>query len=165
MGEVQPAQCQCPACLARAAKLRARIWRGLIATENREPPTSLLRYVAAFITALIWVALGHHTQLGDWLWVAIIGGFFLLPDVASLGFAGFSIQLRKTKDELKDEIASIRNDVRVGAMAGNYNINLPPGTTQEQIVTVITAVQRVNQAANDLVEPYKRVREGEEPGI
>jgi hypothetical protein len=59
--------------------------------------------------------LGAPTQLGDWLWAAILGGFLILPDVAGFGVAGVRLDLKRTEDE----VASLRQEVNAQARASS----------------------------------------------
>src|SRR5580700_7149612 len=148
----EPEDGECQACRARAQKPHVRIWRGLARVDFNKPPAPLLRWTGIALTGIIYAAIGAPTRLGDWLWAAIIGGGLLLPDVTRFEFAGVKIELRKTRKELEDQIASIRNEVRANASASNYNFNLPPGTTPEQLASAIQAASRVNRAEHDQVE-------------
>jgi hypothetical protein len=74
-----------------------------------------LRRLGIVLIAIGYAAAGAPTQLGDWLWLVVLAGALILPDIAGFAVGGFRLDLNRARDE----IAALRQEVNAQARASS----------------------------------------------
>jgi hypothetical protein len=92
-----------------------RFWRWLASLDLTKPPAPVLRWLGIILIAIGYAAAGAPTRLGDWLWLVILAGALILPDIAGFAVGGFRLDLRQAQDD----IATLRQDVNAQARASS----------------------------------------------
>ena len=90
-------------------------WRWLASLDLTKPPAPVLRWLGMVFLAIGYAAAGAPTQIGDWLWLVILAGALLLPDVAGFAVGGFRLDLKQAQDD----IATLRQEVNAQARASS----------------------------------------------
>jgi len=90
-------------------------WRWLASLDLTKPPAPVLRWLGIVFLAIGYAAAGAPTQIGDWLWLVILAGALLLPDVAGFAVGGFRLDLKQAQDD----IATLRQEVNAQARASS----------------------------------------------
>jgi hypothetical protein len=90
-------------------------WRWLESLDLTKPPAPVLRWLGVVLIAIGYAAAGAPTQLGDWLWLVILAGALILPDIAGFAVGGFRLDLRQAQDD----IATLRQEVNAQARASS----------------------------------------------
>lgn len=140
VAEAEGGQCQCLSCVAKRQTKRVRLWRWLARLDLTKPPAPVLRWLGILLIAVVYVAVGAPTQLGDWLWPAILAGALILPDVAGFGIAGVRLDLKQAQDE----IATLRQDVKAQARSSSTSIvNIDSREIAEAISATVREVLQV----------------------
>lgn len=75
----------------------------------------MLRWLGILLIAIGYAAAGAPSQIGDWLWLVILAGALILPDIAGLAIGGFRLDLKQAQDE----IATLRQEVNAQARASS----------------------------------------------
>ena len=120
-GGTQDDPCPCGPCRERAQKHHVRAGRWIVRhSDLTKAPAPLLRWLGILLVGIVYVAIGAPRRLGDWLWLAIIGGFLIFPDVAGFGVAGVRLDLKKTQDELN--AVKVRLDLRQLQVSGGLHL-------------------------------------------
>ena len=70
-------------------------WRWLESLDLTKPPAPVLRWLAILLIAIGYAAAGAPTQLGGWLWLVILAGVLILPDIAGFAIGGFRLDLKQ----------------------------------------------------------------------
>jgi hypothetical protein len=60
-----------------------------------KPPAPVLRWLGILLIAIGYAAAGAPTQLGGWLWLVILAGVLILPDIAGFAIGGFRLDLKQ----------------------------------------------------------------------
>ena len=90
-------------------------WRWLESLDLTKPPAPVLRWLGIVLIAIGYAAAGAPTQLGDWLWLVVLAGALILPDIAGFAVGGFRLDLRQAQDD----IATLRQEVNAQARASS----------------------------------------------
>ena len=90
-------------------------WRWLASLDLTKPPAPVLRWLGIVLIAIGYAAAGAPTQLGDWLWLVILAGALILPDIAGFAVGGFRLDLKQAQDD----IATLRQEVNAQARASS----------------------------------------------
>jgi hypothetical protein len=90
-------------------------WRWLASLDLTKPPAPVLRWLGIVFLAIGYAAAGAPTQIGDWLWLVILAGALILPDVAGFAVGGFRLDLKQAQDD----IATLRQEVNAQARASS----------------------------------------------
>ena len=80
-----------------------------------KPPAPVLRWLGIVLIAIGYAAAGAPTQIGDWLWLVILAGALILPDIAGFAVGGFRLDLKQAQDD----IATLRQEVNAQARASS----------------------------------------------
>ncbi len=111
----EAAPCPCGPCIAKAQAKHIRAWHWIGRLDLTRPPAPVLRWLGVILVGIVYAAAGAPTQMGDWLWAAILGGLLVLPDVAGFAIGGFSLDLKKARED----IARLQQDVNAQARASS----------------------------------------------
>jgi len=90
-------------------------WRWLASVDLTRPPAPVLRWLGIVFIAIGYAAAGAPTQIGDWLWLVILAGALILPDIAGFAVGGFRLDLKQAQDD----IATLRQEVNAQARASS----------------------------------------------
>jgi hypothetical protein len=90
-------------------------WRWLASLDLTKPPAPVLRWLGIVFLAIGYAAAGAPTRIGDWLWLVILAGALLLPDIAGFAVGGFRLDLKQAQDD----IATLRQEVNAQARASS----------------------------------------------
>ena len=90
-------------------------WRWLASLDLTRPPAPVLRWLGIVFLAIGYAAAGAPTRIGDWLWLVILAGTLLLPDIAGFAVGGFRLDLKQAQDD----IATLRQEVNAQARASS----------------------------------------------
>jgi hypothetical protein len=83
-----------------------------------KPPAPVLRWLGIVVLAIGYAAAGAPTQLGDWLWLVILAGALILPDIAGFAVGAFRLDLRRAQEDIATLRQEVNAQARASAVAG-----------------------------------------------